>query len=407
MTPPVALQTAHSQPITASNPEHMTNNLQETSSNTQRIQSIDALRGLVMLMMLLDHVRERFFLHRQVSDPMDVESTEPALFASRLIAHFCAPIFVFLTGLSAWLYQQSARAESVSAFLLKRGLLLIALEFTLVTFSWMGNFNTVYLQVIWAIGLSMLALAFLIKMPRTVQWIIAVTIIALHNLLTPIQFSVDEWGYSLWTILHDRNYWIKTDWIAIKVSYPVLPWIGVILLGYCAGSLFAKPMPAAQRSRWLISAGVCSLLLLLLLRYFNLYGETLPWHTFASPLQTLMSFFNFTKYPPSLDFLLLTLGVMALALVWLERFNTARCVGVLAQFGAAPLFFYLLHLYVLLIIYSLLFAWCGANKGIYFGVDSIYSIWLISVLLALLLYWPTAAFAAYKRRSIYGWIKYL
>ena len=375
--------------------------------DSQRIKSIDALRGLVMLIMLLDHVRERFFLHRQVSDPMDVEATEPALFSSRLVAHFCAPIFIFLTGLSAWLYQQSARTESVSQFLLKRGLLLIALEFTLVTFSWMGNFNTIYLQVIWAIGLSMLALALLVKMPRIAQWLLAVGIIALHNLLTPIQFSVDEWGYSLWTILHDRNYWIKTDSLAIKVSYPLLPWIGVILLGYCAGPLFAKQMPAVRRTTWLIGAGIGSLLLLLLLRGFNLYGETLPWQVFASPVQTLMSFLNFTKYPPSLDFLLLTLGAMALVLVWLERFNAARFVSVLSQFGAAPLFFYLLHLYVLLFIYTLLFAFYGANKVTYFGVDSIYSIWLISVVLALFLYWPTALFAAYKRRSTYSWIKYL
>lgn len=376
------------------------------TADSQRIKSIDALRGLVMLIMLLDHVRERFFLHRQVSDPMDVDATEPALFASRLAAHFCAPIFVFLTGLSAWLYQQSARAESVSTFLLKRGLLLIVLEFTLVTFSWMGNFNTIYLQVIWAIGLSMLALALLVKIPRVAQWLLAVGIIALHNLLTPMQFSVDEWGYSIWTILHDRNFLLKTDEFAIKISYPVLPWIGVILLGYCAGPIFAKQMPAVQRSTWLVGAGILSLLLLLVLRGFNLYGETLPWQTFASPVQTLMSFFNFTKYPPSLDFLLLTLGVMALALFWLERFNGARFVSVLSQFGAAPLFFYLLHLYVLLFIYSVFFAFYGPNKGIYFGVDSIYSIWLISLVLALLLYWPTAVFAAYKRRSTYGWVKY-
>lgn len=380
---------------------------QDTTSSAQRIKSIDALRGLVMLIMLLDHVRERFFLHHQVSDPMDVGPTEPALFVSRFAAHFCAPIFIFLTGLSAWLYQQSARTESVSSFLVKRGLLLIALEFTLVTFSWMGNFNTIYLQVIWAIGLSMLALALLVKLPRAAQWVFAVGIIALHNLLTPIQFSVDEWGYSLWTILHDRNFLLIADEFAIKISYPVLPWIGVILLGYCAGPLFAKQVPAAQRAIWLIGAGVCSLLLLLVLRGFNLYGETLPRQTFASSVQTLMSFFNFTKYPPSLDFLLLTLGVMAVVLVWLERFNVARFVSVLSQFGAAPLFFYLLHLYVLLIIYTVLLAFYGANKGIYFGVDSIYSIWLISVLLAAILYWPTARFAAYKRRSTYSWIKYL
>ena len=133
----------------------------------------------------------------------------------------------------------------------------------------MGNFNTIYLQVIWAIGLSMLALALLVKMPRIAQWLLAVGIIALHNLLTPIQFSVDEWGYSLWTILHDRNYWIKTDWLAIKVSYPLLPWIGVILLGYCAGPLFTRQMLPVRRTTWLIGAGIGSLIGLL---FFSLPG---------------------------------------------------------------------------------------------------------------------------------------
>ena len=309
--------------------------------------------------------------------------------------------------MSAWLYQQSARAESVSIFLLKRGLLLIVLEFTLVTFSWMGNFNTIYLQVIWAIGLSMLALALLVKMPRIAQWLLAVGIIALHNLLTPIQFSVDEWGYSLWTILHDRNYWIKTDWLAIKVSYPLLPWIGVILLGYCAGPLFAKQMPAVRRTTWLAGAGIGSLLLLLLLRGFNLYGETLPWQTFASPVQTLMSFFNFTKYPPSLDFLLLTLGVMALVLVWLERFNAARFVSVLSQFGAAPLFFYLLHLYVLKFAYLAAVAGFGLNQGSYFGFDSMGWVWLVAVGLAVGLYLPVRWFSRLKgRRRDLRWLKY-
>jgi len=406
-----------------------------------RLQSIDQLRGLVMLLMLVDHVRERFYLHMQVADPMDLIQTESSLAFTRMLAHFCAPIFVFLTGLSAWLYAQKHSQQQLTSFLIKRGLVLLLLEVTLVNVAWLGTYHTLYLQVIWVLGLCMLILALFHSLPRTVLWVIAITLIAGHNLLTPIQFSPGEWGYSLWTILHDRGYLVAPgqSFIAIKLSYPLLPWIGVILLGYLAGALF-KPSPAntpslasndlaLTRQRMLRRLGVCALLVLVMLRATNFYGETLPWqsalhnwqstgndwqsaiHNWHSAVQTLLSFFNFTKYPPSLDFLLLTLGVMALLLATLEKIAPKtwfQPIGkVLANFGAAPMFFYLLHLYALLLMYAIAVRQFGINKGTYFGVDAVWQFWVIAVLLATVLYLPTRWFAGYKQRSKAAWVRYL
>jgi len=381
----------------------------------QRIDSIDMMRGLVMLIMLLDHVRERFLLHLQVSDPMDLSSTSAGVFFSRLAAHLCAPVFVFLTGLSAWLYQQQrvGAPRPLRRFLLTRGLFLIALELTLVNFAWMGSYHTLWLQVIWAIGLSMLALALLSPLPRWVLAVLGFGLVFGHNLLTPISFQPGEWGYSLWTLLHDRNFLLTAEAAAafglpaIKVSYPVLPWIGVILLGYLTGPLYHHSLSSVQRQRWLIRLGVGALLLLLCLRGTNLYGETLPWLPQATVLLSLMDVLNFTKYPPSLNFLLLTLGLMFLLLRWFETPLPLACRKVLANFGAAPMFFYLLHLYVLLLLHQGLLGWLGPNQGQSYGVAGILEVWLITLSLALLLYGPTRWFAGLKKRSSAAWIRYL
>lgn len=375
---------------------------------TQRIQSIDMLRGLVILIMLLDHVRERFFLHMQVSDPMDASTTDPALFFSRFAAHFCAPIFVFLTGLSAWLYAHPANGtpRSASTFLVKRGLFLIALEFTLITFSWMGSYQTIWLQVIWVIGLSMLALAALLHLPRRWQLLVGLALVFGHNALTPITFTPDEWGYSVWTILHDRNILLQTDSLTIKLSYPALPWFGVILLGYYAGPLYAAKQDPEQRRTRLLWVGVFALGLLLVLRGFNIYGETLPWQPQATLLQSAMSFLNFTKYPASLHFLLVTLGAMCFLLRWMEQWQN-KFSQILVVFGSVPMFFYILHLYVLLVLYSIAIWYFGANHGHLYGVDHISTIWLISIALAVALYWPTRWFSRYKHTQKKPWLSYL
>ncbi|AEG10356.1 hypothetical protein Sbal183_3228 [Shewanella baltica OS183] len=393
------------------------------SIGRSRINSIDMMRGLVMLIMLLDHVRERFFLHMQVSDPMDLSSTSWGLFLSRFAAHFCAPVFVFLTGVSAWLYANRSHGlpRSARAFLIKRGLFLIALEILVINISWMGNYHTLWLQVIWVIGLSMLTLAALINLPRLWMAFLGLAIVFGHNLLTPIHFQPNDWAYGLWTILHDRGYLVSEGALKIKVSYPALPWMGVILLGYVAGPIFIQKsngnsLEASQRQQTLLKLGISCWVLFALLRGFNIYGETLPWQSGAHLGETLMSVLNLTKYPPSLSFLLVTLGGMFFCLVAFERYfaSSGKVEGRLARvghglsvFGSVPMFFYILHLYVLLMLYSLAKFIFGANHGELFGVNSMGWIWLIAGVLVIALYYPVKRFSEYKKHSTQAWIKYL
>ncbi|MGY2361369.1 DUF1624 domain-containing protein [Pseudomonas azotoformans] len=376
----------------------------------QRLLSIDALRGLVILFMLLDHVRETFLLHRQVSDPMTIDSTEPALFFSRTLAHLCAPVFVLLTGLSAWLYGQKYQGRrDVSAFLFKRGLFLVVLEFTLVNFAWTFQLppSVIYMQVIWAIGVSMIALAALVWLPRSLLIVLAVVIIAGHNLLDGLHFDAGSALYIPWTILHERS-WIEVgDSLRLRITYPVLPWIGVIALGYSLGPWFAKGMQPALRQRYLLLGGMSALIGFVVVRAANGYGEK-PWQAYDNSVQTLMSFFNITKYPPSLLFLALTLGIGLLLLLAFEKAGSKRWIGLLATFGAAPMFFYLLHLYVLKILYVACVALFGLNHGNYFGFDGMGAIWLVALLLPLALYAPVHWFAGVKaRRRDLAWLKYL
>lgn len=374
-----------------------------------RIEVIDVMRGLVMVIMVLDHVRERFYLRVPVSDPMDVATTEPLLFFTRVLAHFCAPMFVFLTGLGAWLYANPANGapRSATGFLVKRGLLLVVLEVTVILFSWVEKFppHTIWLQVIWVIGLCMIILGLAHQLPRWILAVVGFTLVFGHNLLTPIQFQPGESGYWAWTILHDRGYLIADGPTKLKVSYPLLPWIGVIFLGWLAGPIFSKTMDAARRARIWTQLGLACLALLAFLRGFNIYGETLPWTVQQDALHTVMSFLNYTKYPPSLDFLLLTLGVGFLLFPVFERVSNGvtRAISV---FGSAPMFFYILHLYVLLALQLLMLALVGANHGGRWELDQYWPVWLISVALLPVFYYPTRAFARYKRTTDKAWVKY-
>ena len=372
----------------------------------KRIASIDVMRGLVILLMAVDHVRERFFYHLNVSDPMDLEMTSPALFFTRMTAHLCAPTFVFLTGMAAWLYANPANnvPRSASSFLLKRGLFLVLIEVTLVNFSWFGNVDTIFLQVIWAIGLSMIALSLMVKLPFIIIGLVGIAIVAGHNLLSPISFNPGETGYTLWAILHDRGI-IYDGAIRIKASYPILPWIGVILLGYFAGPLYSRTMDMLARRKRLIGLGVSLLAILLVLRSYNIYGEVLPWQSQSSALLTLMDFVNFTKYPPSLNYLMLTIGIALLMLAWLETLSN-KFLDALEVFGSAPMFIYILHLYVLLISYRIVLATVGPNVGDLFALDYVWQLWAIAALLVWALYYPTRAFAKFKHSTNMAWVKY-
>ncbi|WP_223416094.1 MULTISPECIES: DUF1624 domain-containing protein [unclassified Pseudomonas] len=381
-----------------------------TCTAVGRLLSIDALRGMVILFMLLDHVRETFFLHRQVSDPMDITTTEPALFFSRTLAHLCAPVFVLLTGMSAWLYgEKYAGKADVCSFLFKRGLFLVVLEFTLVNFAWTFQFppTVIYMQVIWAIGLSMLALSVMVWLPRPVLLLLSLAIIAGHNVLDGLHFPIESAMHVPWAILHDRGWIELSEGFRLRTSYPVLPWIGVIGLGYAMGPWFGRAAQAQGRQRKLLLCGVLGLAGFVALRLLNGYGEK-PWSVGDTSVQTLMSFFNITKYPPSLLFIALTLSLGCLLLLWFERLQKSRWLRPLTVFGSAPMFFYLLHLYALKVLYLIAVALFGLNQGAYFGFDSVGAVWIAAILLAIALYRPVRWFSGLKaRRRDIAWLKYL
>ena len=382
-----------------------------TAQARTRLIAIDALRGLVMLFMLVDHVRETFFLYMQVTDPVDANTTDPGLFYTRLLSTFCAPTFVALTGLSAWLYGQSHSKGQVSEFLLKRGLFLIVLEFTVVGYAWPTQApafppTAIWLQVIWAIGISMIALAALLHLPRVAQFAVGLAIVCLHNLLDPIRLTADQPGYVAWAILHQRSL-IEFGGIAVKTTYHILPLIGVILLGYACGPWFAKGSDPQRRIRRLAMTGVGLVLGFVLIRYLNVYGDK-PWFVAENSTRTVMSFLALTKYPPSLLFLMPTVGTGCLLLALFEKFENSRVMPHLALLGGAPMFYYVLHLYVLKLIYNVALALYGPTKGTVFGVDNLSTVWIWVALLILPLYYPTRWFAQLKqRRKDIWWLKYL
>ena len=373
-----------------------------------RIAVIDVMRGLTMLIMLFDHVREAIYLHMSLTDPMTIDATDPALFFTRTAAHFCAPMFVFLTGLSAWLYAHPAAGpRSATGFLIKRGILLVFLELVVINFLWVGKYPPpiLYLQVIWVIGLSMIVLGLVHKLPMKLIASVGLLIVFGHNLLSSLSFEPGTFAYSAWTLLLHRGFLVSDAAVQVKVTYPLLPWIGVILVGYAAGPLYGAAMDPARRKQLLLALGTGCLALLLVLRGFNIYGEVLPWVQGVDPLHTVMSFINFTKYPPSLDFLLMTIGTGMLCMAALEKHDNWLTRAV-ATFGSAPMFYYLFHLLVLLVMQRILVAVFGANHGARFGVDVIWPVWVVAFALMPVLYIPCRAFARYKRTSNQAWVRY-
>ena len=314
--------------------------MQSTPITRERIASIDALRGLVIILMALDHVRT--FFGPLPFSPLDLTQTTPAWFLTRYVTHLCAPIFVFLAGVSAGLYGQQAARAVLARFLATRGMLLIFLECTFVSLSWGALFGgVVFLQVIWALGVSMVVLAGLVHLPRSVVAGIALALIAGHN-------ALDTWHAAdfprlawLWSLLHERGFH-SLSLFKVYLSYPVLPWIGVMAAGYVAAPWLQRD--TAMRQRGLLLAGGALLILMLALRAGNLYGDPQPWSAQGrGHVYSVFSFINFEKYPPSLLFLCVTLGLGAWTLAILSRIPQSRLRWLLV-FGKVPMFFYLVHL---------------------------------------------------------------
>lgn len=374
----------------------------------RRVASIDALRGLVMLLMLVDHVRETVYLHAQVGDPVDPATTPAGLFFTRSLSHICAPVFIALTGLGAWLHGATRTPRETSVFLLERGAFLVALELTVVGFAWTAEFppSRFFLQVIWCIGICMITLAGLLHLRRPWQFAVGAALVAGHNLLDGVVLTDESPFFVLWAILHQRDVIELGAGVTARTSYPVLPWIGVIVLGYAMGPWFARIRAEGAAVRRLLALGAALLAAFAVIRGLNVYGDA-PWFEAPDAVTTLMSFLSLTKYPPSLLFLLATLGAGTLLLALFEAAEDRRITAAVAIFGAAPMFFYVLHLYVLKAGYLVAYALYGPNQGEYFGVPNLGSLWLLAAALVLPLYFPTRAFARWKgRRRDIVWLRY-
>lgn len=386
----------------------------------KRITSIDLLRGLVMIIMALDHTREFFHVTAHTLDPTDLATTTPFLFFTRWITHFCAPVFVFLAGTSSYLYgYRIQKASQLSMFLLTRGIWLIFLEITIINFGfWFDiSFSFTVLQVIWAIGVSMVCMAGLIYLPFRTLLAIGLIILFGHNLLDGIQFSAGSFASVFFSLLHQRSPFQLNATHSIFVMYPVLPWIGLMVTGYCFGYLYRPDFDDTQRRKLLGKLGLLCIGLFIGIRGINVYGDPALWSQQLSFTYTFLSFFNTTKYPPSLLYILMTIGPALLFLRFIEG-RKGELLKVFEVFGRVPLFYYILHFYVihifaLMAALSAGYTWNdfhfnrtfgGLPEGFGYGLARVYLIWICMVAI---LYPICKRYNQFKSRSKSVWVSYL
>ncbi len=386
-----------------------------------RIGSVDALRGLVMIIMALDHTRDFFHDAAALFPPEDMTRTSAILFFTRWITHFCAPVFMFTAGLGAYLPLLRGKSkQEISRFLWTRGLWLIILEITL--FRFILNFSLtagpVILLVLWALGCSMIALAGLIYLPIRALTILSLAVIALHNLadrLPSAQFGPAAW---LWNILHQQGIFGFGGFLFF-VAYPLVPWIAVMSAGFCFGEIYK--MESDTRRRAMVRIGLALTALFFVLRAINRYGDPVPWST-AVPGTAVLSFLNCAKYPPSLDFLLMTLGPAILLLAWMDSRNWSLA-NPLTVFGRTPMFYFLGHfalIHVLMVAFAFLRHGAGPflrspppamggprelfPPGYGWDLGVVYLVWAgVVVLMYPLCLW----FSRLKARRADWWLRYL
>ena len=384
-----------------------------------RIQSIDLLKGLVMLIMALDHVRDYFHYSAFFFDATDPDQTTWPIFITRFITHFCAPAFSFLAGTSAFMFGKRKLPAELSSFLFKRGLWLVFVEIIIINFGWKFdiNFTHIGLQTIWSLGISMIVLAGLIYLPKKIILALSLVIIFGHNLLDNIHFE----GSYFWSILHEYKQFEFIEGHKVLFAYSLLPWIAVMSLGYCFGSLYDSSFEVKKRKRILNNLGIGSLVLFLILIAINKYGNPVQWTNYGITSKTLMSIFDVNKYPPSLLYLLITLGGTFLFLANAEKLK-GKVVDFFCVFGRVPFFYYILHIYLihLIAVFAAEFTGFGwqvmvsmpifatrleALKGYGFNLITVYVVWIIVILL---LYPLCKKFDNYKQsHKEKWWLSYL
>jgi uncharacterized membrane protein len=392
-------------------------------STVARLASVDVLRGLVMVIMALDHTRD--FMTNVPFPPELIPNTNAALFFTRFVTHFCAPVFSFLAGTGAFLATSRGKSvQQVSWFFFTRGLWLMVLEFTLVGFAWAfvpwgaGG-------VIWILGCSMVCMALIVRLPMRWIAVFGLGMITTHNLLDRVSPASFGKLALLWSFLHSPGPIPLTKSFTFLNLYVLIPWVGVMAAGFAFGSLLLRP----DRRKWILTLGCSMTALFLLLRGFNLYGNSAsgvpfsvgPWHVQPTLSLTVISFLNVEKYPPALDYLLMTLGPALILLGLLDGTKAERGLGrILVVYGRVPMFYYVLHLYLIhmiAIVAALAFRqpaawlWHGAifllptPFGYGHGLPFIYGMWILAVAI---LYLPCLWYMQFKaRHRDWNWLSYL
>jgi uncharacterized membrane protein len=382
---------------------------------THRIFSIDLLRGLVMILMALDHVRDYFHEDAFLHEPLDLSTTTPFLFFTRFITHYCAPVFIFLAGVSAYLMGLKKSKTELSSFLIKRGLWLILLEVTIITFGWTFNpfYNVFVFQVIWAIGMSMVVMGLMVRLPYHIVFGTGLLIVLLHGLLHHI-------GTGLWydlTLGSFAPHPLSQDH-TLLVIYSFVPWAGIMLCGYGMGKIFTPTFDPAQRKKILLYTGSAMLILFVILRSRNFYGDPAPWSPQRNTLYSFFSFINVSKYPASLLYTCLTLGPAMFLLAVFEKAKGAL-VHIIAVFGRVPFFYYILHIYLIHILTVIVFYATGHTSADIvspitpflfrpqvFGFN-LYIVYLIWIGILVMLYPLCKWYNHYKSTHKQWWLSYM
>jgi uncharacterized membrane protein len=396
----------------------------------QRIESVDLLRGAIMAIMMLDHTRD--FAHFQAFDfdAADPVRTDTLLFFTRWVTHFCAPVFVLLAGTGAWFQRVRGKSKpELSRFLVARGLWFIAVELLVLRLVILMNADydvlLAFLQVIWAIGWSLVVLAAVIHLPLRAIVVLSIAVIAGHNLLDGFRVTSGTGGAfagaaaAIWKILHVPGpmFPFGTPGPAVLVLYPLIPWVAVMPAGYALGAVFQWPQP--DRRRLLIWLGCALTVGFVALRATNLYGDPIRWSAQSSTMRTIFSFLAVSKYPPSLLYLMMTLGPALIFLAWCERHTRGRFARLLITYGRVPLFFYVLqwivaHGFAILgsylagkptaYLFGNLFLSPPPPAGYGFSLPVVYAMWILGLIL---LYPLCRWFAGVKARRRDWWLSYL
>ena len=386
----------------------------------KRISSVDLLRGAVMIIMALDHTREFFHYDAQLSNPLNLNTTTPVLFFTRWITHFCAPVFVFLSGTSAYLQSARKSKKELSIFLITRGLWLILAEITIVNliFSFDISFSTIALEVIWAIGISMVILGLVIWLPFEIILTLGLLIVLGHNALDFYerkQITPFSAGYNL---IHRVGFHQFLGNHLLMILYPFLPWTGLMMLGYCLGKVLRNDN-AAYRKRFLVIAGLSTIALFIVLRAINIYGDPFRWSEQPTGFRTFLSFINTSKYPPSLFFISMTIGPALLLLAWWDTIQNAF-TRIVSVYGRVPFFYFVVHFFILHLFTTITFFLRGhtyaegmadqvftkfVKPGEGFTLTTVYMIW-IAVVIALypLCKWYDNYKTKHKEKK---WLRYL